>query len=1010
MVSERMRTTHELRGLALLRRAVALASMLALTVPVLITTLAAPAGASSPNLSTQYLAGGPVLAGTPVNWEGTVENTDDSTVHNVQAIVSLGTPATANPTWTNSSAESSGDCTPSEGGVYLCAFGDIPGGGTVVVDATADTSGLRPQTLDDSMVIQSDESGSFNDTAPVAQQRVDGLRFDVAAPASIPAGDVLSLTGTVTNTSATEAITGVVVHGAIDNGAYFHSGPSGCTVNNSPPGATIDCPSGAGSFSLPPGASLDSTTTVNTNGLAGQSIGWSVHATSASLGGDTYVESGSVHVVTNTGAAAPTVSIASPANNATLFQSQPFQFGANATPAAGQTINFVDLQVDFGPRTIISAPGYAITIGAGGLSPGLHVLKAIAHDSDGQTALASVTVTVAAPPTVAIIAPPGFTQLDTATTFTATAGPGPGLPGVTITRVEYKVDGISVGSFTTAPYTNVIDPAAANLAAGLHTLTATAFDSIGQTATDELDFTVPQASLQVAATTAPIIDSITANGDAAWPVQVTNASGVVAHHVKLTIDATATAPDTTTTALSFDQGAINGGLNLPATTITCVPGTGSTFVCNLPDIPANSSLSSPYRVFVTTTGVATGSTITGNVVASAANADSASGVLGAVSVISCGASCVIGVAAPGDPFASNPDAPTSGNPTKQVITLTGGTPDGPPLPAVTVTLSSIDPGAATDPGDHLMCPVAPGTTHCSGQISSVVATFGAYVNKQNPIRVTIIARWGTSIPSGRILMEKDTGGDPIFLEPCVVDPVTREFNTPCILPEIVHGTTAAGNLTTYDSILFVGDDVHFARRTATGGTIITPPAAPTAVTATAGVAKATLRWVAPTVTNGAAVSGYVVTVLSGGVVQKTVPFATTALTQVITGLTGGKTYTFKVAAKNVAGTGVASAVSGAVKAIGVPGAPTGVTAVAGAAKATLRWIAPAVNNGGVVTGYVVTVLIAGVLQKTVPFATAALTQVITGLTAGKTYTFKVAAKNVAGTGVASALSNAVKPT
>ena len=57
------------------------------------------------------------------------------------------------------------------------------------------------------------------------------MRFDVLAPDSIGEGNVLSLTTTVTNTSATETINGIVVHGAIDNGT-FHSGPPGCTVDN----------------------------------------------------------------------------------------------------------------------------------------------------------------------------------------------------------------------------------------------------------------------------------------------------------------------------------------------------------------------------------------------------------------------------------------------------------------------------------------------------------------------------------------------------------------------------------------------------------------------------------------------------------------------------------------------------------------------------------------------------------------------------------------------------------
>src|SRR5260221_6082336 len=111
-------------------------------------------------LSTQYFAEGPVMAGTQVAWRGTVENTNGFARHNAQATVSLGAPASGIPTWTNFSAESSGDCTPSEGGVYLCDFGTIPAGGTAVVDATADTQRVRPGSISDSFVVSSDESGA----------------------------------------------------------------------------------------------------------------------------------------------------------------------------------------------------------------------------------------------------------------------------------------------------------------------------------------------------------------------------------------------------------------------------------------------------------------------------------------------------------------------------------------------------------------------------------------------------------------------------------------------------------------------------------------------------------------------------------------------------------------------------------------------------------------------------------------------------------------------------------
>ena len=81
-----------------------------------------------------------------------------------------------------------------------------------------------------------------------------------------------------------------------------------------------------------------------------------------------------------------------------------------------------------------------------------------------------------------------------------------------------------------------------------------------------------------------------------------------------------------------------------------------------------------------------------------------------------------------------------------------------------------------------------------------------------------------------------------------------------------------------------------------------------------------------------------VTVLAGGVVKKTVAYSSPALTQTITGLLNGTVYTFKVAAGNVAGTGVAAATA-AVK-VGTPLAPTGVTATAGHTQATVHGSQP----------------------------------------------------------------------
>jgi len=91
-----------------------------------------------------------------------------------------------------------------------------------------------------------------------------------------------------------------------------------------------------------------------------------------------------------------------------------------------------------------------------------------------------------------------------------------------------------------------------------------------------------------------------------------------------------------------------------------------------------------------------------------------------------------------------------------------------------------------------------------------------------------------------------------------------------------------------------------------------------------------------------------------------------------------------------------------------PAAPAAPAATAGITSATVAWTAPA-SNGSAITGYTVTPYKAGVAQTPVTFNTTATTQTLTGLTAGSSYTFTVAAVNALGTGAASPASAAVTP-
>jgi hypothetical protein len=187
-------------------------------------------------------------------------------------------------------------------------------------------------------------------------------------------------------------------------------------------------------------------------------------------------------------------------------------------------------------------------------------------------------------------------------------------------------------------------------------------------------------------------------------------------------------------------------------------------------------------------------------------------------------------------------------------------------------------------------------------------------------------------------------------------------------------------------------------------TVFTVPGMPTAVSATAGNAKATVSWTAPSDNGGDAISGYTVTSSPPGGVTQPIDGSTTTID--VTNLTNGTSYTFTVVATNGAGNSAASAPSTAVTPATVPDAPTGVSATDGDTKATVSWSAPAVNGGSAITGYTVTSS-PGNVSKTVNGTT--LTAAVTGLTNGTAYTFTVVATNALGDSVPSTASNSVTP-
>jgi uncharacterized protein (TIGR02145 family) len=179
----------------------------------------------------------------------------------------------------------------------------------------------------------------------------------------------------------------------------------------------------------------------------------------------------------------------------------------------------------------------------------------------------------------------------------------------------------------------------------------------------------------------------------------------------------------------------------------------------------------------------------------------------------------------------------------------------------------------------------------------------------------------------------------------------------------------------------------------------TVPGAPTIGIATKGNAQATITFTPPVSNGGSAITGYTVTSSPSGLTG-----TGSSSPIIVTGLTNGITYTFTVFATNASGNSIASSASNAVVPSTVPGAPTIGTVTEGNAQASVPFTAPVNDGGSAIDNYTVTSTPGG-------FIGTGLTSpiIVTGLTNGTAYTFRVTANNINGDGLPSSVSNAVRP-
>jgi hypothetical protein len=258
-----------------------------------------------------------------------------------------------------------------------------------------------------------------------------------------------------------------------------------------------------------------------------------------------------------------------------------------------------------------------------------------------------------------------------------------------------------------------------------------------------------------------------------------------------------------------------------------------------------------------------------------------------------------------------------------------------------------------------------------------------------------------------------------------VDPATGALNA--FAPN-VNSSQGPWALAADATHLYLGGDFssisgvpqpHFAMFVDTAAQ--TPPAPPTSVSAVASDTKVHLAWAPPSTDGGTTLLKYRVfrATTPGGENLSRSPLATlskTTFTFDDTTVSNGTTYYYVVVATNALGaSGPSSEVSatpqGSVT-VTPPGAPTGLAATSSSGTIHLAWTAPADTGGAPITSYrVYRGTAPGQEDLVTPVGTTSTTSFDdTGVTAGTTYSYVVAAVNSAGQGPVSGEATATAGT
>jgi uncharacterized repeat protein (TIGR02543 family) len=295
---------------------------------------------------------------------------------------------------------------------------------------------------------------------------------------------------------------------------------------------------------------------------------------------------------------------------------------------------------------------------------------------------------------------------------------------------------------------------------------------------------------------------------------------------------------------------------------------------------------------------------------------------------------------------------------------------------------------------------------------------------------TLIAVWEPTAPdapvetltasSGSVTIEvgagSGTGGLPTSFTVAAVNVSTGLSAGSCTVISPATSCTVAGltNGTAYNFSAVAENSSGVSTATLAGPiTPSTVPGSPTSPSATVENGKATVSFTAPTDNGGSAITSHTVTAYApdGVTVAGTCTATAPATSCLVTGLTNGTAYTYKVVANNVNGGSSASVASAAVTPATVPGAPVSVSASAATAtSASVTIGAATVTGGSAIIEYEIIATPTGggtPIRITVTAAEISSAVTISGLEPGTTYAITTLATNAVGDGATTAAASTI---